>query len=520
MCISLCGCSGRDMNKTFKYDISANPGTLDPQQATDSISNMIIGNVYLGLLRVDENGSVLDGAAYDYSVSEDGLVYDFKLREDIYWVSADGFEAQCTAYDFVYGFRRLFLAETEAERAAEYYCIKNAELFTVNGRGALGVKATDKFELEITLNTPNPRFPAMLAEPPAMPCNEEFFLRTQGKYGLSAKCTASNGAFYVKSWHYDAHASTDVNGLVLSRNYMNAQALEVCPSGLNLYNRNQNRHIKDFTSGDTNCIAVSNDDKDRISGKSNCDVFSSISCGLMFNSDFSLFDNDDFRKAMTILVDRDVIGAAIPEFKTASGIVPDQVSVDGKSYRETVGACTLPEYDPEQARELFQKAKPQLDLSLFTGARVIVCSAAARTAVSYILQEWQREFGFYCTVETLNETDFYARLKRGNYEIAVMELSGKYNSPAAYLEQFCRSSTENYGNYIDRNYEELYAGASKSLGNAESEKLFKEAEQYLIDEAAFVPLFSKNEYFFTTAKSSDIVYNPFSKTIDFSKAKM
>lgn len=520
MCISLCGCGGGERDKFFKYDISANPGTLDPQQANDSVSDMIIGNVYLGLLRVDKDGSVYDGAAYDYSVSEDGLVYNFKLREDIYWMGVDGFEAQCTAKDFVYGFRRLFLAETQAERAAEYFCIKDSEMFNATGRGMPSVVAKGDFELEITLHTPNSRFPAMLAEPPAMPCCEEFFLKAQGKYGLSAKCTLSNGAFYVRSWYYDPYPTADVNKLVLSRNSKNAQALDVCPSGLNFLVRNESRHIKNFISGETDCIAVSNDDKEHITGKNNCEEFNSISCGLVFNRDFSLFANDDFRKAMTLLADRDEIGAAIPEFNAARGIVPDRVSVDGKSYRETVGACTLPEYDPQKARELFQAVKPQLDLSLFTGARVIVCSAAARTAVSYILQEWQREFGFYCTVETLNETDFKARLKKGSYEIAVVELSGKYNSPAAYLEQFRRSSTENYGGFIDNHYEELYTSASNSAGTAEGERLFKKAEQYLIDQSAFLPLFGKSEYFFTDSKSVDIVYNPFSKTIDFSKARI
>lgn len=519
ICINLCGCGGGDLDKNFKYNISANPGTLDPQQANDSISDMIIGNVYLGLLRIAEDGSVVNGAAYEYSVSEDGLVYNFKLREDIYWMSVGDYEAQCTARDFVYGFKRLFLPETQAVRAAEYFCIKNSESFHENGTASLGVVAKGDFELEITLDYPNPRFPAMLSEPPAMPCCEEFFLNAQGKYGLSASCTPSNGAFYVRTWQYSRDNTTDgVNRLVLSRNSKNAEALEICPSNLNFYIRNENRHIKDFIAGNTDCIAVTNDDRERISGKYNCDEFSSISCGLVFNREFAPFRNDDFRKAMTLLADRDEIASAVSEFDSAQGIVPDYVSIDGKSYREEVGGCTLPEYDPQRARELFQAAKPQLDLSLFTGARVIVCSAASRTAASYILQEWQREFGFYCTVETLNETDFKARLQKGSYEIAVVELSGKYNSPAAYLEQFCGGNIQNYGRFSDSVYDEMFESANESVGSGIQQ--FKAAEQYLIDNSAFLPLFSKNEYFITNAKSSDIVYNPFSKTIDFSKAKM
>ncbi len=501
------------MNKIFKCNISEEPVTLDPQQADDPISNMVIKNVYLGLMKTDADGELVNGAASEYTVSEDGLVYNFKLREDIYWTSVNKFESQCKAEDFVYGFKRLFRSETEAARAPEYFCIKNSERFHENQSSYLGVTAKGDHELEIILDHPNPRFLALLAEPPAMPCCEEFFIDAQGKYGLSAGCTPSNGAFYVRSWSAD-------NGLALTRNSLNAEALGVCPSGLNFYIKDENVHVKEFNAGNTQCIAVSNDDKDHISGKFNCVEFSSISVGLMFNSEFSLFQNEKFRKAMTLLADSETIGAAIPEFKTASGVVPGQVSVDGKNYRETVGECTLPEYDPQQAGELFREARSELDMDLFTSARVIVHSAAARTAASYILQEWQREFGFYCTVETLNEADFESRLKKGNYEIAVVELSGKYNSPAAYLEQFLTDSIYNYGRFSDEYFESLYEQATESADALESEKKFKAAEQYLIDKSAFLPLFSKNEYFFTPLKSSDIVYDPFSKTIDFSKAKM
>ena len=164
MCISFCGCSSEPApNKVFKFDISANPGTLDPQQANDSISNTIIENVFAGLMSVNSDGSVSEAVAKEYTVSEDGLVYNFTLRDDIYWVSADDFEAQCTAKDFVYGFKRLFSPETKSPRASDYYCIKNSEAVNNGVNTQLGVRAVSDFELEITLDYPNPRFAARQA---------------------------------------------------------------------------------------------------------------------------------------------------------------------------------------------------------------------------------------------------------------------------------------------------------------------------------------------------------------------
>lgn len=522
MCINLSGCSSEAKpNRVFKLDISVNPGTLDPQQANDSISNMIIENVFAGLTSVDSDGSVSEAAAKEYTVSEDGLVYNFTLRDDIYWVSADKFEAQCTAKDFVYGFKRLFSPETKAPRASDYYCIKNSEAVSKGADLQLGVRAVNDFELEITLSYPNPRFAAMLAEPPAMPCSEEFFIRSQGKYGLSAKCTPSNGAFYVKTWNYDVYASTDdVNYLVLSRNAMNAEALDVKPSGLNFFIVDERRFYSDFADGATHCLVVSNDEKRPSADKFNVDEFCNITCGLIFNNTFQPFRSTDFRRALAELADRETIASAIPGFDMARGIVPERVAVPDGIYREAAGGSELLGYDPEKARSLYQSAKPYLDSNTFSGARVIVRGSAANTAVSYILQEWQREFGFYCNVEELDEQEFIKRLQSGDYEAAVIELSGKYNSPAAFLEQFKFGNSENYSRFSDNKFEQLLNNANEASNAEESTKYYIEAEQLLIDEAAFVPLFYKKEYFYTDEDSTGLIYNPFSKTINFKGAMM
>lgn len=521
LCINFCGCSSEPKpNKVFKFDISANPGTLDPQQANDSISNMIIENVFAGLMSINSDGSVSKAAAKEYTVSEDGLVYNFTLRDDIYWVSVDDFEAQCTAKDFVYGFKRLFSPETKSPRASDYYCIKNSEAVSNGVNTQLGVRAVSDFELEITLTSPNPRFAAMLAEPPAMPCSEEFFIRSQGKYGLSAKCTPSNGAFYVRTWNYSPYNSDDVNYLTLSRNSKNAEALDVKPSGLNFFIVDESKFYSDFTDDVTDCLVVSNDDKRPAADEFNCDEFCNITCGLIFNNTFQLFRSTDFRRALASLADRDTIASAIPGSDIARGVVPERVAVPDGIYREITGGCELLGYDPEKARELFQSVRSSLDTSKFSGARVIVRSSTANTAVSYILQEWQREFGFYCSIEELDEQEFVQRLQSGDYEAAVVELSGKYNSPAAFLEQFKYISSENYSRFSNYKFEKLLNKANEASNAEDSTRLYFEAEQMLIDEAGFVPLFYKKEFFYTSEDSVGVIYNPFSKTVNFIKAMM
>ena len=522
--MTLAGCrKDSGLDRVFKYDISGNPETLDPQQANEPNSDTIIENMFVGLFTIAQDGSVQNGTAASYTVSEDGLIYNFKLRDDVYWTDCEGFEAKCTAEDFVFGFRRLFRPETEAPCVEDYYCIKNGRLINegrITDSSLLGVTAKSELELEITLSTPNPRFLSLLAEPAAMPCSEEYFRKSQGKYGLAAECTPSNGAFYLQSWTYNPYNTTDINNLILRKNDKNAETWGICPSGLNFLIEDEDDFIDDFKNGDVSCLAVSNNDRDRLGNSYAIHEFTNITCGLAFNNDFALFKNENFRKVLCMLIDRSAISEALPDYETADGIVPKQVSIDGAGYRESAGTLYIPNHNAPAAKDIMNSIGSQIDKTLFTGAKIIAPDSAATTAVSYIMQEWQRELGFYCKVETLSESEYKKALENGDFDIAVLELSGKYNSPDAYLTQFSRGSSENYTHFYNAELENYLERAANASDPAQSADLYLKAEQTLVDRCAFFPLYYKNEYFFTSKKSEDIIYNPFSKTVNFTTAKL
>ena len=74
MLLTASGCREDDgCDYTFSYDISSNPVTLDPQIADEPNSDIIIENVFMGLLTLGKDGSVKEGVASDFIVSDDGL---------------------------------------------------------------------------------------------------------------------------------------------------------------------------------------------------------------------------------------------------------------------------------------------------------------------------------------------------------------------------------------------------------------------------------------------------------------
>lgn len=100
----------------------------------------------------DKTNAIVPAVAKDWSVSADGLVWTFNLRDDAVW--SDG--KPVTANDFVYAWRRAVDPATEAEYSYQAWYIKNGEKIT-SGEAAvdtLGVKAINDKTLEVTLEAP------------------------------------------------------------------------------------------------------------------------------------------------------------------------------------------------------------------------------------------------------------------------------------------------------------------------------------------------------------------------------
>ncbi|MGN1223598.1 MAG: ABC transporter substrate-binding protein, partial [Ruminococcus sp.] len=119
----------------FTYTLLGNPENLDPLLATDASSKLILRNMMQGLLKENPDGTISNAIAEQYTMQDDGLVYTFYLRNDCYWYFDenqnekidDGETWKVTAYDFVYAFQRMFLAETRSPYRETFSCLAYAD---------------------------------------------------------------------------------------------------------------------------------------------------------------------------------------------------------------------------------------------------------------------------------------------------------------------------------------------------------------------------------------------------------
>ena len=168
------------------------PETLDPQKAATFAETPILYDLFEGLVALDADGRPGPGAAESWTISPDGLVYTFRLRDGARWSNGDTVKAA----DFVASFRRLFTPGTGATEAGPLAVIRNAAAIQQGNAKAdtLGVVAPDARTLEITLERPVPTFPGRLALPVALPVNVASIRKLGADFGTTGKIV-SNGAY-------------------------------------------------------------------------------------------------------------------------------------------------------------------------------------------------------------------------------------------------------------------------------------------------------------------------------------
>lgn len=508
------------MDSIFKYDIIGNPRTLDPQTVRDSSGLELIANIYDGLLRLDDKGNVECAVAESYSVSDDGLRYTFKLRDDVFWYDGDEYETQCTANDFVFAFQRLFKPTTKSQSASDFYSIRNSQGINkgvLTDMSQLGVKATNDFELEITLEYPNPMLPFLLTTAAAMPCNEDFYNKCDGKYGLYDTTVASNGSFFVYSWIYDQW-SKDSNYIILRRNTKNNTNKDICPYGLNFFIDEADSY-KNFTDGTTHAYISSGAEALTLldSGFNYTESDNSV-WGIMFNMK-SVFKNEALRKALAYSIDRDKLLLDTTGYNKASGIVPDGIDVGGQDYRTNSGKCIL-NYSSILSQNKIKELYETVQRNETAGLTLIAPKDdTLLNYVSAVTQQWQSDIGFFCNISTYAKDEYEQKIKNGDFDFALVCLSGDYNNPAAYLSYFTGNSSKNYSGFSDNVFDETVSEAERSANDELSVESFKKAEELIIDSAAFIPICYQSEYVFFANNCEDINYNPFSKTVEFKNAK-
>jgi len=158
----------------LKMSIGAEPPSLDAGLATDTTSSSILYNLMDPLIRLGPGPALKaePGGASSWTVK--GAVVTLKLNPAVKWWTG----APTTAQDYVYSWLRTISPELGADYAYQFYGIKGAEAYNSCDptkadcaalKAAVGIKAVNKYTLQITLTSPQPWFIQQLSHTSFLP---------------------------------------------------------------------------------------------------------------------------------------------------------------------------------------------------------------------------------------------------------------------------------------------------------------------------------------------------------------
>ena len=202
--LTACSSSSKTSGKTYNYVYGSDPATLDYLATNKKNMTTAVSNGVDGLFENDQYGNLKPSVAEDWSVSQDGLTYTYKIRKGLKWYTSDGEEyANVTAKDFVTGLKHaadtnseaIYLLQNSVKGLNDYLSGANKDFSNV------GIKAVDDYTLQYTLSQPEPYWNSKLTYSVTWPVNGEF-LKSKGKdFGKSTDPTSIlyNGPYLLKS---------------------------------------------------------------------------------------------------------------------------------------------------------------------------------------------------------------------------------------------------------------------------------------------------------------------------------
>ena len=472
-------------DQVLNRHLEAEPRSLDPSLGTAVVDELILEDLFEGLVTVAEDGSTIPGTASSWETSADGKTWTFHIRKDARWSNG----APVTADDFVYAWRRQVDPMTGSQYSQALAPIVNA-MDIASGNmpvDKLGVESTGPATLIVHLNAPTPYLLGLLTNMYLLPIYAPA-VKQWGNAWTQPGHMISNGAFTLADRVINGHIT-----LLKNPDYWDAEHVHLTKVNY-LVVSDFNAAINQYLSGDLDLTdRVPADVKERLQMMLGDQVVISpefASTYFSFNMTKPPFaGNTKLRQALNIAVDRDVFckyvrrGIETPAY----GIMPP-----------------LPGYDPyipewaklstddrhALARKLYHEAGYSDRHPLETVLTYPSGGADIRQMMEALSAMWLVNLG--AKVQIYN-VEFKVLLEMREQKLPVLYWDawfGDFPDPFTFMQLFQTGNGMNAGAYSNPQYDALIDQASRTNDQAVRFQLFRQAEAILADDTPTVPVYS------------------------------
>lgn len=467
----------------FNRGNGGEPGSLDPHQISGTWESDIARDQFLGLYTEAADGSVIPGAAESHTVSDDGLVYTFTLR-DHSW--SDG--TPVTAADFEFAFKRILDPATGAGYAYLMHIIDGGAEFN-GGDGsidAVGVKALDDKTLEVTLSSPAPYFIAQTTHQTAYPVPKHI-VEEFGADWARPENIEVNGAFKVSEWKIGEVLTVVKNenfydAANVSLDAVNFYPIEEPGSELNLFREGALDITSEIPSDAIAEVRAEFGDEVMITPYGGTYYYS-------FNASQAPFDSAELRSALSMAIDRDFITTEV----NTSGVEPAYSFVPTSISGYTVQP---PSWASMTYEERVAKAKGVLEAAGYSADNPLELTLSYNTsdshkAVALAVADMWAEIGVAVELYNSDVSSHYDALQAQEFQVGRAGWIWDYPDAENLLALMKSGTTYNYGLYSNAEFDALL-NSSYNLSGAERIAAMEAAEAIAMEEAALAPIYYYN----------------------------
>lgn len=452
--------------------------SLDPAIVTDFESFQVSANIYECLVTTDNNGvEILPGLAKSWEVSEDGLKFVFKLRENVVFHDNTPFDAEAVVFNF-----ERWMNEESPYHIGQF--IYWNQSFGGNPGLIKSITALSKYTFEIVLNEPYTPILSVLAMPAFGIASPTAII----KYNEDLKThPTGTGPYILKEW-----SDTGRVELVYNEKYYKKHSgvSELVFETLST----EEDALQALETGDIHIInQIDERDVETISDLKYADVyympFLNISY-LAMNHSKKPFDNLLVRQAISHVVDRDELITTSYDLmsRPAYSFLPPTVF----GYNEGFKTYT---YNIEKGKDLLAKAgyPHGFETTIWVMDQPRTYYPYPKKVATY-LQEQLALIHINAEILEVKWDEYLESVRLGEHDLAIVGWQGDYADPDNFLYTMFNSSDDtigsglNYSYYSNGDVDELLKKGRRTADKEFRSFIYRDLQQILVDNMVGLPL--------------------------------
>jgi ABC-type oligopeptide transport system substrate-binding subunit len=466
---------------------------LDPARPMDTFSALFVEHLFSGLAQETPETDVIPDVAHSWELQDGGRTYIFHLRQDVLW--SDG--TPVTAGDYEYAWRRALQPEISPYYSlfADIQGVRSYHLGEHSDPGRIGVETIDNHTLLVKLERPVTYFPYLLTIAAFRPVPRHI-VESYGKHWIDLEHLVTNGPFSIEIWEKDRL-------IVLVRNprYHGIFSGNLQRVIWHIMGGDQDEAIRLYASGKLDFIftsLLSHQRKRSVLQRFAGDIRSIPwlrTLYLVIDPSQSPFDDRRVRQAFAMVINREQLsqttfGEGAP---ATGGFVPPGMP----GHSPGIG---LP-YDPERARQLLAQAG-------YPGGRDFPERSAIqaigfeelRYAYQLLSAQWREALGIDITwnilpdslVHEIDEKNIADDDDLQPHLYLPLGFIADYPDPDIFLRV---GTSINAPRWYHPDYQEYIFRAQNEINQDERLRLYRAADNLLIQEAVIIPLLYYREDF-------------------------